>query len=423
MSKIRIISQMRILYDIGIGLYGALLRLISPFHPKAKLWVAGRKNILDRLEQSIEKGQKYIWFHFASLGEFEQGRSVLEQIKKSFPQQKIVITFFSPSGYEIRKNTALADYVCYLPEDTASNARRFIALFQPQFAVFTKYEYWYYYFKELNKKEVPLLMISAIFREEQIFFRFYGSFFRRILKNVSYFFTQNIESAQMLRWIGVTNAGYAGDTRFDRVIELAKQHEAILEIEQFVNDKLTLVAGSTWLPDEERLARLMNIYPSWKLVLAPHEIHEDRIKVVLKQFPTSLLFSQFSSYSAHEIADSQVLIIDNIGMLSSLYYYADIAYVGGGFGAGIHNTLEAATYGVPIIFGPNYARFKEAVDLVTIMAAFSIQKQSELDLVFSELQDLSKRKECGQVAKKYVQQNAGATQIIMKYLKTEKLLS
>lgn len=413
---------MRILYDIGIALYGAMLRLISPFHPKAKLWVEGRKNIFDRIEQSIEKEFKYIWFHFASLGEFEQGRSVMEQIKKSFPQERIVVTFFSPSGYEVRKNTALADYVCYLPEDTAPNAKRFIEILQPKFAVFTKYEYWYHYFRELHKQDIQLLMISAIFRENQIFFKFYGWFFRGVLKDVSYFFTQNTDSVHMLKWIGITNAGLAGDTRFDRVIQLPKQHRAIQEVAQFVGQQLVLVAGSTWTPDEERLAKLMDQYPAWKLVLAPHEVDESHIGELKKRYPSALLFSQFQTYSEERVEDAQVLLIDNIGMLSSLYYYADIAYVGGGFGVGIHNTLEPATYGVPVLFGPNYERFKEAVDLQTIMAAFSINTQSELNVVFRELQDQAKRNQSGEQAKKYVQQNAGATQIIMKYLETEKLL-
>lgn len=413
---------MRILYDVGIRLYGMLLHLISPFHSKAKLWVEGRKNILDRIEQTIEKGAEHIWFHFASLGEFEQGRSVLEGIKKSFPQEKIVVTFFSPSGYEVRKETNLADYVFYLPEDTASNARRFVALIKPKFVVFTKYEYWYHYFKVLRKQEIQLLVISAIFREEQVFFRFYGGFFRSILRNVTYFFTQDTDSVHMLKWIGISNAGLAGDTRFDRVVELPKNHSVIDEVVQFVGHHCVMVAGSTWAADEERLASLVTLYPAWKLVLAPHEVHKTHISELLMRFPSALLFSQFSTYSSQKVEEAQVLLIDNIGMLSSLYYYADIAYVGGGFGVGIHNTLEPATYGIPVLFGPNYIRFKEAVDLQAIQAAFSIRTQTELNLVFQQLQDHKKRNEFGEKAKKYVQQNAGATRIIMKYLETEKLL-
>ena len=413
---------MRFIYDLGIWFYGAILHLISPFHTKAKLWVEGRKNILSHIEQTVEKGHKYIWFHFASLGEFEQGRSVLEALKKSFPHEKIVITFFSPSGFEIRKNTTLADYVFYLPQDTASNARRFIDIIQPKFVVFTKYEYWYHYFKELRKRDVRLLMISAIFREDQIFFRPYGGFFKGILRNVSYFFTQNSDSVHMLKWIGITNAGLAGDTRFDRVVELPIQHQAMPMVEVFVERHNVLVAGSTWTPDEELLSPLMSADTSWKLILAPHEIHASHLSDIKRLFPNALLYSQLATYEQQQIRDAQILVIDNIGMLSALYYYADVAYIGGGFGVGIHNTLEAATYGIPVVFGPKYEKFKEAEDLVTIMAGFSISNQYELKTIFEELKDEGKRKEFGLAAKKYVQQNAGATQIIMKYIKTEKLL-
>lgn len=413
---------MRLLYNLGIWLYGVILRIISPFNPKAKLWVDGRKDILSRINQTVEKGQKYIWFHFASLGEFEQGRAVLEQIKKRYPQEKIIITFFSPSGYEIRKNTNLADHVFYLPEDTAKNAKVFIDIIQPKFVVFTKYEYWYHYFNELNKRHIRLLMISAIFREEQIFFQSYGGFFRSILRNVTYFFAQNMDSVHMLKWINITNAGLAGDTRFDRVVELATQHKAIPQVEKFCSDYKTVVAGSTWNPDEELLKQLSIDNPQWKFILAPHEIHQAHIQDIVKLFGDPILFSQFDTYSEDVIHNAQILLIDNIGMLSSLYYYADISYIGGGFGVGIHNTLEAATYGKPVIFGPKYEKFQEAIDLITLMGGFSISNYEELKQVFVSLLHESFLKESGDAAKKYVQQRAGATQIIMKYLETEKLL-
>ena len=414
---------MRLLYDLGIWFYGFILRVISPFHAKAKLWVDGRKNILEHIEQTIEKGQKHIWFHFASLGEFEQGRAVLEQIKKSFPQEKIIITFFSPSGYEIRKNTGLADHVFYLPQDTAGNARRFLDLIQPKFAVFTKYEYWFHYFNELHAREIRLLMISAIFREDQVFFKPYGSFFKGILKKVSYYFAQNKDSVDMLKWIGITNAGLAGDTRFDRVLELPIQHKAIPEVERFVGSSKTLVAGSSWKPDEELLRQLADDYNDWKMIIAPHEVHLAHIEDIQKLFGNVLLFSKFSTYSEDEIRNNRFLIIDNIGMLSSLYYYGQVAYIGGGFGVGIHNTLEAATYGVPVIFGPKYEKYQEAVDLVTLMAGFSIRNIEDLKDVFTGLQNEIIMKESGAAAVKYVKQRAGATQIIMKYLETEKLLN
>lgn len=413
---------MRLLYDLGIWLYGVVLRLISPFHPKAKLWVNGRKDILQRINQTVEQGQKHIWFHFASLGEFEQGRSVLEQIKKRFPNEKIILTFFSPSGFEIRKNTDLADYVFYLPEDTAKNAKVFIDIIQPKFVVFTKYEYWYHYFKELKKRNIRLLMISAIFREDQIFFKPYGGFFRTILKNVSFFFAQNMDSVHMLKWINITKAGLAGDTRFDRVVELPTQHKPIPQVEKFCSDYKTVVAGSTWKPDEELLKQLSQDNSQWKFILAPHEIHKTHIDDIVKLFGDVLLFSKFGNYTENQIRNSQVLVIDNIGMLSSLYYYADITYIGGGFGVGIHNTLEAATYGKPVIFGPKYEKFQEAVDLVTLMSGFSISNYIELNQIFDSLQDENFRQDASTSAKNYVHQRAGATQIIMKYLETEKLL-
>ena len=413
---------MRLLYDLGIRFYGMLLRVVALFHPKARLWVDGRKEVLDRIEQTIEKGQEHIWFHFASLGEFEQGRAVLEQIKKRFPHEKIVITFFSPSGFEIRKNTNLASYVFYLPEDTRKNAQRFITAVNPKFGVFTKYEYWYHYFNELKRKNIRLLMISAIFREEQLFFKPYGGFYRKMLKKVSFFFTQNIDSVHMLKWIGITNAGLAGDTRFDRVVELPKQHIENDIVNVFLEGQSTIVAGSTWTRDEVLLQRLITHCEGWKLVLAPHEINSAHLSEISNLFSDCVFYSQFSTYDPDEISKSKVLIIDNIGMLSSLYYYADITYIGGGFGTGIHNTLEAAAYGKPVVFGPKYEKFQEAVDLITLMAGFSISNYDELYEVFTVLQDERRRAKIGLSAAEYVKQRAGATQIIMKYLETEGLL-
>lgn len=413
---------MRLVYDLGILLYGAILRVIAPFHGKAKRWVDGRKNLLRHIEQTIEVGQQHIWFHFASLGEFEQGRAVMEQIRVKYPVEKIVVTFFSPSGYEIRKNSPLADYVFYLPEDTARNARRFIQLINPKFVVFTKYEYWYHYFNEVHKRNIRLLMISAIFREDQLFFKSYGGFYKNILRKVSFFFTQNMDSVHMLKWIGITNAGLAGDTRFDRVIELAKQKRSFAMLDAFVSHHKVLVAGSTWPADEEKLATWAAQHPDWKLVLAPHEIHEEHVQRIQRLFPDALRYSLRDHYSETELSTRQTLVIDNIGMLSSLYNYADITYIGGGFGAGIHNTLEAATYGKPIIFGPRYEKFQEAIDLLTLGAAFAIANTTELEQVFGYLSAEDNRKTAGESAANYVQQRAGATQIIMKYIETEGLL-
>ncbi|MFD1166066.1 3-deoxy-D-manno-octulosonic acid transferase [Sphingobacterium daejeonense] len=414
--------MMRFLYDLGISIYCLLIWILAPFNAKAKLLVNGRKGLLKQIEQTVEQGQEYIWFHFASLGEFEQGRSVMEQIKQRFPSEKIIVTFFSPSGYEIRKNTPLADYVFYLPADTSKNARKFLDILNPKFAVFTKYEYWYHYFNELNKRNIRLLMISAIFREDQIFFKQYGGFFRSILKKVSYFFTQNNESVNMLKWIGITKAGLAGDTRFDRVVELPKQHKEILPALHFSKDSNVLVAGSTWPEDEILLKELLEKHKDLKAIIAPHEIHDDHINALQKMFPNAMLFSKYDTYTDQQKTVSRELIIDNIGMLSSLYHYGRIAYIGGGFGAGIHNTLEAATYGMPVIFGPKYEKFQEAIDLLELGAGFSISKYQELEEVFTALQQSDKLLKSSLAAKNYVQQRSGATQIIMKYLETEKLL-
>lgn len=414
---------MRLLYDIGIGLYTILLSLLSPFHKKARLWVNGRKRLFDRIEQSIEKDAKPIWFHFASLGEFEQGRSVMEAIKKKYPDEKIIITFFSPSGYEIRKNTPLADYVFYLPTDTAAHARDFLDIVKPKFAVFTKYEYWYHYFRELNRRTIPLFVISAIFREGQIFFKWYGGFFRGILKHVRFFFAQNTDSVLWLRAIHIRQAGLAGDTRFDRVVELPKQRRTISEVEQFLGDHAqVLVAGSTWAPDERLLAELLATQKGWKMILAPHEIHGAHLQEIKQLFPHALFFSRFAEYTTFEIAKASVLVIDNIGMLSSLYGYGQFAYIGGGFGVGIHNTLEAATYGIPVIFGPNYTRFQEAVDLIAVGSGFHVGNAKELRRVVQLLSSGEQRMNAGEAAQRYVQEKAGATQIIMKYLETEKLI-
>lgn len=414
---------MRVFYDLGIGFYALILRIISPFHPKAKRWVDGRKGLLNHIEQTIESDQNPIWFHFASLGEFEQGRSIMEAIKNKYPQEKIVVTFFSPSGYEIRKNTALADYVFYLPLDTAQNAKQFLKIVKPKFAVFTKYEYWYHYFRELNRGNIPLFLVSTIFREDQVFFKWYGGFFRKILKQVSFFFAQNIDSVHWLKAIHITRAGLAGDTRFDRVVELPKQRRSIPEVESFVQSAShVLVAGSTWPEDEQLLNEWLLQAEGAKMILAPHEITEQHVHQLAQLFPSALFFSKFTTYSPQEVDASKVLIIDNIGMLSSLYGYGKISYIGGGFGVGIHNTLEAATYGNPVVFGPKYYKFQEAKDLIEIGAGFSIDSRSRL---FEILEILSNSDRCsfaGASARRYVEEKSGATPIIMKYLASQNLL-
>ncbi|WP_025145540.1 3-deoxy-D-manno-octulosonic acid transferase [Pedobacter jeongneungensis] len=409
---------MKLLYIIGIWTYTLLIRIFSLFNPKAKLFINGRKNIYTLIAQKINPEEKHIWFHFASLGEFEQGRPVLEKLKALFPAKKIVVTFFSPSGYEIRKNYALAD-VFYLPIDTAGNAKRFIASINPEMAIFTKYEFWHFYFKELKELEIPLYVISGIFRGSQAFFKWYGGFYRNILKSVTYFFVQNEESQNLLKSIGLNNVTINGDTRFDRVYENAQSPKQLPLIESFIGSSPTLVCGSTWPEDEKILSNLPEKYPNWKFIIAPHEIHESHIESIEKQFSTnSLRFSVLSASNQALNAEHQTLIIDNIGMLSSLYQYGNVAYIGGGFGTGIHNTLEAAAFGLPVIFGPKYDKFQEAKDLITIGAAKSISSTAELINAFDSF---AENKNAAELARKYVADKKGATdQIISMITKSDR---
>lgn len=401
---------MKLLYIIGIWGYTLLIRIFSLFNPKARLFINGRKNIFTLITRKINPAEKHIWFHFASLGEFEQGRPVLEKMKALYPAKKMIVTFFSPSGYEIRKNYALAD-VFYLPIDTAANAKRFIASINPEMAIFTKYEFWHFYFKELKEQGIPLYVISGIFRESQAFFKWYGSFYRNILKSVTYFFVQNKESENLLNSIGLNHVTISGDTRFDRVYENAQSPKRLNLIESFIGNAPTLVCGSTWPEDEKILSALPQKYPDWKFIIAPHEIHESHIESIEKQFSVnSARFSVFSADPKALNAKPQTLIIDNIGMLSSLYEYGKVAYIGGGFGTGIHNTLEAAAFGMPVIFGPKYDKFQEAKDLIAIGAAQSISSTEELTDAFNAF---SNNQHAADAARKYVEDKKGSTDQII----------
>lgn len=407
---------MLLLYILGIRIYNLIILIFSLFNNKAKLFVNGRKNLFNNIKNQINSREKHIWFHFASLGEFEQGRPVLEKIKTLYPTKKIVVTFFSPSGYEIRKNYALAD-VFYLPIDSAKNAKQFVELINPEMAIFTKYEFWHFYFWELKSRKIPLYVISGIFRPSQAFFKWYGGFYRNILKSVSHFFVQNEESKAFLNAIGLNNVIISGDTRFDRVYENAQSPRSLKEIKCFIGDSPVLICGSTWPEDEKLLAALPQKYPNWKFIIAPHEIHESHIENIEKEFPVSLRLSAFKSQLT--TGNSQILIIDNIGMLSSLYQYGKVAYIGGGFGAGIHNTLEAAAFGLPVIFGPKYDKFQEAKDLIAIGAAKSISSAVELINAF---QVLSENEKASAAAKQYVEDKKGATdQIIAIITKSNQL--
>ncbi len=403
---------MLLVYNLSIRIYYLLISLVSLVNPKAKLWIKGRKGLLFSISQRLDADQKKVWFHFPSLGEFEQGRPVLEQVKSRYPNKIIVVTFFSPSGFEIRKNYPLADHIFYLPLDTAKNAGEFIRVVNPEIAIFTKYDYWYHYFKELNRKKIPLYVISAIFRENQVFFKWYGAFQRRTLSYVSVLFVQDNESKDLLEKINILNVTVSGDTRFDRVAENARDPKVIPEIKEFCSELKVFIAGSTWSHDEKLIAQLTTKFPQWKFIIAPHEISESRINAVEKLFPGATKYSALKENT--KLADSQVLIIDNIGLLSSLYQFADVAFIGGGFGVGIHNTLEAAVFNLPVIFGPNFSRFREARDLVNIEAAFSIKEEDELKAIMTLLQDSNFLNTSGKKAGEYVRQHIGATDIILK---------
>ena len=401
---------MLLLYRFGLSIFYILMKFASLWHPKAKLWVNGRQNWEKELRKKVGKIESSVWFHFASLGEFEQGRPVLEALKKAEPETNIIISFFSPSGYEIHKNYPLALAVCYLPLDTTNNATTFIEIIKPKYAVFTKYEYWFYFFRTLHQKHIPLYLISGIFRKNQAFFKFYGGFYRQMLSFITYFFVQNEESKTLLNSLGINQVAVSGDTRFDRVTENAKNKIELKEIEAFCGSSKVLVAGSTWPADEELLNTIIESYPNWKFISAPHEIAEANLQRLEEQLLGKTI--RYSNLEVHKLTLPQVLIIDNIGLLSSLYAYGTIAYIGGGFGKGIHNTLEAAAFGLPVIFGPKYQKFQEAKDLIELNAGFSISNQAELNDCFKLLQS-DTHKEAGKQAKAYVDEHTGATAQIL----------
>lgn len=406
---------MAFLYNIGIRTYTLAIRLASSFNEKAALWIKGRKNIQKKISTVNKGSHRLVWFHAASLGEFEQGRPVMEALKKEQPDTRILLTFFSPSGYEIRKNYAGADYIYYLPADTPRNARHFIESVQPDAAVFVKYEYWYNYLNQLNKRHIPTYLISAIFRKEQPFFKTWGGLHRKMLHFFTRMFIQDEESARLLSSIGIQAFEQTGDTRFDRVKQIADTAQDIDKVAHFLNGAPAVVCGSTWPPDEELLLDYINRdNTDFKWIIAPHEIGENHIRTILGKCQKKVI--RYTQDEAGE-TDAKVLIIDCIGLLSSIYRYGKIAYIGGGFGVGIHNTLEAAVYGIPVIFGSRYQKFNEAVTLIQQGGAFSIHNKTELDeLLDSLLQDQAITETAGRQALAYVNSQLGATAIIMKYL-------
>jgi 3-deoxy-D-manno-octulosonic-acid transferase len=404
---------MKVLYNLGILIFSALAKLISPFNNRASLWVNGRKGWEGKIAEKIKQGDRVLWMHCASLGEFEQGRPVIEAVRKQMPDIKIVLTFFSPSGYEIRKNYDKVDCVSYLPSDTPSNAQRFTELIKPEFVIFVKYEFWNNYISELYKRQIPLYLISGIFRPDQHFFKWYGSFFREMLRKFEKIFVQDQSSVDLLSGIGIESARLAGDTRFDRVVEIASSVKDIPQLEQFRQHEKIFLAGSSWRPDEEIIAEYINHFPAkMKWVFAPHEIDTSNIERIEKLLRVKCVrFSDFSEAST----DARVLIMDNMGMLSSAYRYAYIAAIGGGFGKGIHNILEPACWGIPVLFGPNHDKFREAVELKKAGGARSFNDYEEFKhLLDSWLNDEKLYSVSAMAAEIYVKENTGATETILK---------
>lgn len=409
---------MRLIYDLIIRLYEVAIVLAAFLRKKkAILWKAGREKWQEDLKSKLaDKNITRVWVHCASLGEFEQGRPLIEKIKKSHPSICIVLTFFSPSGYEVRKDYSGADIVCYLPIDNFKNARDFVELVSPVYAIFVKYEFWHYYYKVLRSKEIPIFSVSAIFRQSQLFFKWYGRFYVEILKNVTRFFVQDEVSKNLLNAIGIHNVYVTGDTRFDRVYEIVKQSQLLEKIEQFKSEKKILVAGSTWVEDERMLLESFGTdeFTEMKIIIAPHEVNEDRINNIIKNASVYYPAGEIARYSSDaDFSKAKILIIDNIGLLTRIYRYGTVAWVGGGFGKGIHNILEAAAYGLPVIIGPEFKKFKEAVDLIKRGGAFSVNSNIEIQHIFRNLwsNDVALAK-CFKTNKEYVEKNKGATEKI-----------
>ncbi len=400
------------LYNLGLRLYGGVIKLAAVKHLKAKQFTEGRKHLFERMADAIDPKARIVWIHVASLGEFEQGRPIVERIRKEHPEYKILLTFFSPSGYEIRKNYAGADYIFYLPIDTPRNVRKFMKIAHPEIAIFVKYEFWLNYLSALRRQKVRTYIVSAIFRRNSIFFKPYGGMWRQALETFDVMFVQNEESKRLLAELGFDNVVVAGDTRFDRVAEIARNAKRIDLIEKFRGEERLFVAGSSWGPDEELLIRLMNENPKVKFLIAPHEMDEGRIARLLSDTKGGgVRFTQCDEHT--DLRSKQLLVLDTMGMLSSAYSYATWSYIGGGFGVGIHNTLEAATFGLPIAFGPNYHKFKEARDLVSLEAARSINNYDELKAWFEPLRDdEALLQKCGSLSKEYTMNHQGATLLI-----------
>ncbi len=409
---------MNFIYNLIAHIAWFFLKIAALFSPKMKLFVDGRKETFGFLEGAITKNNSVIWMHAASLGEFEQGLPIIEKLKTEYPSYKIVVTFFSPSGYEVKKNTTVADVVTYLPFDTKQNVKRFISAVNPKLAIFVKYEVWPNFLNELKRKQIPTILVSAIFKKNQIYFKSYGGFMRKSLSTFTHLFVQDDSSKRLLETIQIKNVRISGDTRLDRVSEIVHRDNTLSFMNNFKKDRLCLVAGSTWPEDEAILVDYINTAPkNIKFVLAPHTIKTD--KILNLEGVISKKTMCFSKIDEKTISDCEVLIVDNIGILTKIYSYADIAYVGGGFATGLHNTLEPAVFGVPVIIGPNYDGFKEVEELVAQKGILPITDISGFNALMKKLlQDTEFLKRTGVINEAYVSKNKGASIQIIDYIRT-----
>jgi len=415
---------MEVLYGFFLQLYPFFIRLASPFNGKAKLWIKGRKRVFERMQEAIDHAHPSIWIHCASLGEFEQGRPVIEKIRHEYTSYKILLTFFSPSGYEVRKNYNGADYVFYLPMDSRKNAFQFFEIARPHLILFVKYEFWFYYLREAKKRNIPLLLVSGIFRKSQPFFSKYGYFYRSLLWCFTHFFVQNEESYSLLKLIGLEkDVTITGDTRFDRVIEIAEQFEPIIPVEAFCKGSDVIVAGSTWSEDDTKLAAYASTKRDVKFIIAPHDVSKERLNECARLYKNSMLFSAIKNSPVR--LNTNTIIIDNIGMLGSLYKYATISYIGGGFGSeGVHNVLEAAVYGKPVVYGPVYDKFIEAAELVRNGGGISVNNTAALEATFNQLLNKDDNyRHASRESLNYVYRKKGATEKILQFIYKNRLLT
>jgi 3-deoxy-D-manno-octulosonic-acid transferase len=412
---------MVVIYDAGILLYYFLVLGASLFNKKARLWIRGRRGLFQRMEEEMVNVDRIAWFHASSLGEFEQGRPIMEALRKSDPECKILLTFFSPSGYEIRKNYPGADFIYNLPLDTRRNAKKFLRIVKPELGVFIKYEFWYNFLSQTRKTGVKLILVSAIFRRDQLFFKWYGAWYRRMLKFFDHIFVQDEHSLDLMMDISMEHVRIAGDTRFDRVVQIAADAKQNHIVQQFASGRFTYIFGSTWEKDEELIVEFINCC---KLdvcyIIAPHEISPANLKNLVSKIEKKTI--RYSEAMGKNLSDARVLVIDNIGMLAMLYRYGQVAYIGGGFGKGIHNILEAAVYGIPVVFGPNYKKFREAVDLLNEGGAFLARDYYELKEVLDRLREKKdKLQAASESTLNFIKRNTGATETILNFLKKSKV--